>query len=85
MLKAHVDVVPELVGGGSLDELLDSVEPARKAYHDIVTRLHQDAPATMPQPPAGQPTAVIPLDLARIPTEEKLRRGLKERAGRSRR
>ena len=32
VLRAHPDVVPDLVAGSSVDELLASVEPARSAY-----------------------------------------------------
>ena len=35
VLKAHPDVVPDLVRGGSVDELIASVEPARTAYQRI--------------------------------------------------
>jgi hypothetical protein len=35
VLKAHPDVVPDLVAGSSVDELIASVEPARSAYQRI--------------------------------------------------
>jgi hypothetical protein len=39
VLRAHPDVVPELVGGNSIDELLASVEPARSAYQQVADRV----------------------------------------------
>lgn len=36
VLKAHPEVVPDLVQGNSVDELLASVEPARAAYQRVV-------------------------------------------------
>jgi hypothetical protein len=35
VLRAHPEVVPELVQGSSVDELLASVEPARSAYQRV--------------------------------------------------
>ena len=39
VLKAHPDVVPDLVRGGSVDELIASVEPARTAYQRIADQV----------------------------------------------
>ena len=39
VLKAHPDVVPDLVRGDSVDELIASVEPARSAYQRIAERV----------------------------------------------
>ena len=39
VLKAHPDVVPDLVTGASVDELIASVEPARGAYQRIAEQL----------------------------------------------
>ena len=41
VLKAHPDVVPDLVRGGSVDELIASVEPARTAYQRIADQIRQ--------------------------------------------
>jgi hypothetical protein len=41
VLKAHPDVVPDLVRGSSVDELIASVEPARTAYQRIADRVRQ--------------------------------------------
>ena len=45
VLQAHPDVVPDLVRGTSLDELLASVEPARSAYQQIAERVRVSAAA----------------------------------------
>lgn len=84
VLLAHPEVVPELVHGASLTELLASVEPAHRAYAELVARLHVDAPSPAAQ---AQPTHQVPaggavpapLDLERMPTAEKLRRGIRDR------
>jgi hypothetical protein len=39
VLKAHPDVVPDLVVGSSVDELIASVEPARTAYQRIADQV----------------------------------------------
>src|SRR4051812_22722682 len=39
VLKAHPDVVPDLVAGSSVDELIASVEPARSAYQRIADQV----------------------------------------------
>jgi hypothetical protein len=49
ILKAHADVVPELVQGESLTALMDSVEPARAAYQRLVEAVKASAPVV----PAG--------------------------------
>ena len=41
VLKAHPDVVPDLVRGSSVDELIASVEPARSAYQRIAEQVRQ--------------------------------------------
>jgi hypothetical protein len=76
ILRAHPDVVPELVVGTTVAELNASVEPARTAYERIAAR---QSPATgnPPAVPAGGATAVI--DPATLPTTEKIRRGLAAR------
>jgi hypothetical protein len=49
ILKAHGDVVPELVQGESLAALMDSVEPAKAAYQRLVEAVKASAPVV----PAG--------------------------------
>jgi hypothetical protein len=43
VLKAHPDVVPDLVAGSSVDELIASVEPARTAYQRIADRVRESS------------------------------------------
>lgn len=84
VLQAHREVVPELVGGASLTELLASIEPAREAYANLADRL-QASPApgleaqAVPVVPAGG-TGPAPIDLDRMPASEKLRRGILQRS-----
>jgi hypothetical protein len=41
VLKAHPDVVPDLVRGDSVDALIASVEPARTAYQRIADQVRE--------------------------------------------
>lgn len=64
VLAAHPEVVPDLVRGSSIDELIASVEPAKSAYDRIAERVRagvgaQPATAEGPQSPAvAQPPTV---------------------------
>ena len=73
VLRAHPDVVPELVSGATIADLLASVEPARAAYARIEER-RQPAGESPPTVPAGAATAVI--DPATLPAHELIRRGV---------
>jgi hypothetical protein len=75
IVQANPDAVPELIGGTNLAELTASVEGAKAAYTRIVAR----QPAAPPVVPAGGGTVAIDSD--RLPTSEKIRRGLKQSAG----
>lgn len=74
VLQAHPDVVPDLVRGSSLDELLASVEPARSAYQQIAERVRggssRPANPASPTPPAvpagGTRAAVDPASLSPV-------------------
>jgi hypothetical protein len=79
VLKAHPDVVPDLVRGSSVDELIASVDPARSAYQriadqvrrtesSVVSRESEVSPdSTAAQPPVvpagGAASVVDPADL----------------------
>ncbi|HWV24094.1 MAG TPA: hypothetical protein VNZ58_07880 [Thermomicrobiales bacterium] len=74
VLRAHPDVVPELVTGASVGELLASVDDARAAF----SRLADAWSDAQPEPvivPAGGGIA-MPVDPAALPPGEKIRRGL---------
>ena len=58
VLQAHPDVVPDLVLGGSIDELLASVEPARQAYQQIADRVRGSI-ATAATTETATTTAVV--------------------------
>jgi hypothetical protein len=74
VLRAHPEVVPELIAGESVEALLASVEPAEEAYRRLAERLGR-APATAPSVPAGGERP-LPIDPDRLPASEKIRRGL---------
>jgi hypothetical protein len=76
VLRAHPNVVPELVAGGTIPEILASIEPASAAYDALATRFASSQPVPEPvQVPAGTvpPGAVDPDTLS---PAEKVRRGL---------
>jgi hypothetical protein len=76
VLRAHPDVVPELVTGETIAGLIASVEPARAAYARLTESLSiaQEAPPASPVPAGG--SAPIAVDPDRLPAAEKIRRGL---------
>ena len=84
VLRAHPDVVPELVAGGTVAELLASVEPARAAYARIVegqtaavsaaVEVPVADPVMPPIVPAGAAASVV--DPATLPAQELIRRGV---------
>jgi hypothetical protein len=89
VLRAYPDAVPELVGGGSVAEVLASVEAARAAYRRIAEAVGGAAGAAaeaagaasgpsaahVPSVPAGAVSRPA-ADPERLPAAEKIRRGL---------
>lgn len=74
VLRAHPDVVPELVAGDSVAALLASVEPARSAYVRLAEAWGEAQPRPVSVPAGGG--APLPIDPEKIPSAEKIRRGL---------
>ena len=74
VLRAHLDVVPDLVMGASVAELVASVEPARAAFRRVAESVREVAPRV----PAGD-TPVLAVDVGHLPAAEKIRRGLATR------
>lgn len=70
ILASHPDIVPELVQGGSISELVSSIDTAKQAYNRIAGSLPMAVTI-----PAGGNTPVS-LDADALPTSEKIRRGL---------
>lgn len=70
ILASHTNIVPELVQGSSVADLVASINHAQEAYTRIVDS--QPKPVTIP---AGGNTPIT-LDINTLPTSEKLRRGL---------
>lgn len=91
VLQAHPDVVPDLVRGSSLDELLASVEPARSAYQQIAERVRSSTTAAQaatdgvarsvavspPSVPAGGTATVV--DPGTLSPTTKIARALADR------
>ena len=80
-LRAYPETVSELVGGESVAAIVSSLEPAAAAYQRIVSGLapsEPDAAVAAPQVPAGGAAAVV-VDPERLPSVEKIRRGLATR------
>lgn len=84
VLRAHPDVVPELVTGASIAELLSTIEPAQAAYGRLLETVQSRQPQAAANPvqavPAGG-SAPLPIDPDRLPPAEKIRRGLHARTG----
>ncbi len=87
VLAANRDVVPELVGGESLDELLASVAMAKAAYGRVEERVRAAQPAvaamaataTVPVVPAGGDRYVSDVDS--LAPRSKIARALQQRRG----
>ena len=73
VLRAHPDVIPELIDGVSIGEMLDSIEPARDAYQRLTDTLRQGS--THVSVPAGGERPML-VDPEKLPASEKIRRGL---------
>lgn len=73
ILASHADLVPELVKGESIADLVASIEPAKAAFSRIVESAPKPTPAVTI--PAGGNMPVT-LDIDTLPTSEKIRRGL---------
>jgi hypothetical protein len=66
VLRAHPDVVPDLVRGGSVDELIASVEPARSAYQRIAEQIRESGVGgSLPLARSEEPTSD-----SRLPTPD---------------
>ncbi|MGC4107280.1 MAG: hypothetical protein QM753_13235 [Thermomicrobiales bacterium] len=79
ILAAYPDVVPDLVAGTTVAELLASVDDARAAYAAVAERIAASGSAPMPVVPVipGGGGAPLPVDPDRLPASEKIRRGLR--------
>ena len=83
-LRAHPDVVAELVGGGSVAEVVASLEQARAAYRRVVEMAGAakgPIASVVPVVPAGG-VAALAVDPEALPATEKIRRGLAGRGAR---
>lgn len=72
ILASHTDIVPELVQGASVADLVASIESARTAYTRVIESVPTAPPITIP---AGG-NAGVEIDIDALPTSEKIRRGL---------
>lgn len=75
VLRAHPDVIPELVTGDTVGSLLESVESARTAYARLAGAWSEAPPAPVAVPAGGG--TVLAVDMEALPATEKIRRGLK--------
>ena len=73
VLRAHPEVVPEMIGGDTVETLLASVAPAETAYQRLAETLGRTG--ATPAVPAGGHRP-MPVDPDRLPASEKIRRGL---------
>ncbi len=78
-LRAYPETVPELVGGQSVEEVVRSVEAASAAYRRIAEGIGTRPPPVPVPVPAGSAPPVT-IDAERLPSVEKIRRGLATRS-----
>jgi hypothetical protein len=78
VLRAHPEIVPELLHGDSIETLLASVGPAKAAFARIAAALPPVSLSPAPAVPAGGSPPVT-VDLDRLPASEKIRRGIEAR------
>lgn len=70
ILASHPDIVPELVQGNSISDLVGSIDSAKQAY----SRIAASVPKAVTIPAGGN--APVTFDADALPTSEKIRRGL---------
>lgn len=75
ILQAHPDVVPELISGATIDELLGSVASAQDAFTRVSERLAANSPAA-PRIPAGNPVRTTSVNADSLSPVSKIRMGL---------
>jgi hypothetical protein len=77
VLKAHSDVVPELIAGSSVAELTASIEPAKAAYQRIAEAMASPLGGRTISPPVVPAGGSAPaVDPEKLPASEKIRRGI---------
>lgn len=75
VVKAYPDVVPELLHGESVEEMLASVPVAQAAYQRIVQETRPAAPE--PVPSGGGASRAFPMDVGAMSPALKIREGLR--------
>jgi hypothetical protein len=73
ILKGHQDLIPEMVQGSTLAELMDSIEPARHAYQRIAESMRSAAPVV----PAGGAGSSVAIE--HLSADSLIKRGLARR------
>lgn len=81
ILTAFTDVVPELVGGDTVDDLVASVDLARKAYAAVADRAKDERSASV-HVPAGGGSRVPSVNLEELSPAAKIAEGLRQRNAR---
>ncbi len=79
ILNVATDLVPELIGGETVDELIASVDVARKAYSAIAGKRDQSSPAV--HIPAGGGGRVPSVSMDDLSPTAKIAEGLRRRRG----
>ena len=78
MVRAYPDVVPELLSGETVEEMLASVPAAQAAYQRIAREVQPERPD--PVPAGGGTARAFPMDVSAMSPALKIREGLR-RAG----
>ncbi len=77
MVRAYPEVVPELLVGESLAEMLESLPAAQAAWQRVAERTATPAPD--PTPAGGGLARAYPLDVGAMSPGLKIREGLRRR------
>lgn len=77
VLQAHRDVVPEMVQGTTLQELLASLPAAQDAWRNALERLRQGEPGAAPPVPAGASVRSATSDPDALSPLAKIRAGMR--------
>ena len=76
ILRAYPDVVPELIGGETVAEMLAAVPAAQEAYRRVVETAGESRTVAPEPVPAGAGSRSAPRNVDALPPVAKIRAGL---------
>jgi hypothetical protein len=76
ILNAYSDLVPELVRGDTIKEVIASVDLARRAFGAVASRVATES--RVPRVPAGAPSRAQPTSMSDLSPAAKISEGLRQ-------